>query len=131
MKYLLDTSVFLWSIGPVRNLNQQAQDLLADPNEEFYLSAASAWEIAIKSSSGKLNLPEPVERLVPNALQLYGFRSLPITHLHAVAIAQLPAHHQDPFDRLLIAQARSEDMVLMTTDHLFSKYPVQTLWCAK
>lgn len=131
MKYLLDTSVFLWSIGPAKNLNQQAQDLLAVGTDDFYLSAASAWEIAIKSGSGKLSLPEPVERLVPNALTHYGFRPLPITHLHAVGIAQLPNHHQDPFDRLLIAQARSENMILMTTDHLLSKYPVQTLWCGK
>lgn len=131
MKYLLDTSVFLWSVGPLRNLNQRAQDLLTDPNKEFYFSAASAWEIAIKSGLGKLSLPEPVQRLVPNALKLYGFRPLPITHLHAVGVAQLPNHHQDPFDRLLVAQARSENMILMTTDHLLSKYPVQTLWCGK
>lgn len=131
MKYLLDTSVFLWSVGPLKNLNRRAQDLLADPDKEFYLSAASAWEIAIKSGSGKLSLPEPVERLVPEAMKMYGFRPLPITYLHAVEVAHLPAHHQDPFDRLLIAQAQKEDMILMTTDHLFSKYPVQTLWCGR
>ena len=131
MKYLLDTNVFLWGIGPAKNLNQEAQRLLGESAEEFYLSAASAWEITIKSALGKLDLPEPVARLIPNGLKLYGIRSLPITYLHAVAVAELPALHQDPFDRMLIAQARTEDMVLMTSDHLFSKYPVQTMWCGK
>ncbi|HEY6250918.1 MAG TPA: type II toxin-antitoxin system VapC family toxin [Candidatus Angelobacter sp.] len=129
MRYLLDTNVFLWSIGPLRKLNQRAQDLLSQARGEFYLSAASAWEITIKSATGKLKLPEPPERLVPNSVKVLGLRPLPITQLHALAVGSLPLHHQDPFDRILIAQARSEDMVVMTTDHLFSKYPVQTLWC--
>lgn len=129
MKYLLDTSVFLWSVGPLKNLNKHAQDLLSQGREEFYLSAATAWEIAIKSAVGKLKLPEPPEKLVPNSVRLLGLRPLHITQIHALGVAGLPAHHQDPFDRILIAQARIEDMVLMTTDHMFSQYPVQTLWC--
>jgi len=130
MKYLLDTGVFLWSIGPLKRLNQRAQDLLSDGTEEFYLSAASAWEITIKFALGKVRLPDPPKRLIPDSVRLLGLQPLPITQLHSLGVADLPPHHQDPFDRILISQARSEDMILMTTDHMFSRYPVQTLWCA-
>src|SRR5689334_6066000 len=129
MRYLLDTNVFLWSVGPVRLLNQQAESLLVDGKQEFYLSAATAWEVVIKWSIGRLTLPEEPSLLIPNSLKHYGFRSLPITYLHALAVSELPLHHNDPFDRILIAQARTENMVLMTSDHAFSKYQVQTLWC--
>jgi len=131
VKYLLDTNVFLWSIGPLRKLNQQALDLLAGGQEEFYLSAASAWEVTIKSAIGRLTLPHPPKRLVPESVKLLSLRPLPITQTHALAVSDLPLHHHDPFDRILIAQAVTEDMVLMTSDRLFSRYPVQTFWCGK
>lgn len=129
MRYLLDTGIFLWSVGPDKRLNQQARTLLLDSKQELFLSAASAWEIAIKFAIGKLDLPEPPAKYVPSRVNLLGLRTLPITQAHALAVGELPRHHNDPFDRILIAQARSEQMVLMTADPLFSKYSVQTLWC--
>lgn len=129
MRYLLDTGIFLWSLGPVDNLNERALNLLADRKQEIYLSSASAWEIVIKAASGKLHLPEAPEHIIPKSLQAYGLRSLPITLNHALAVGALPRHHSDPFDRILIAQARSERMILLTADSLFAKYPVQTVWC--
>jgi len=129
VRYLLDTAIFLWSLSEPEKLNDKAQQLLATGSEELYLSSASAWEITIKSDLGKLKLGDPPSRYVPNRMNLLGLRPLHITHAHALAIAGLARHHNDPFDRLLIAQARTEKMVLMTADHVFSKYPVQTMWC--
>lgn len=131
MKYLLDTGIFLWSLGGVGRLNPEAQELLAENKEEVYLSAASSWEIGIKVSLGKLQLPEPPQRYVPQRMTMQGIRALFITHAHTLAVSELPNHHKDPFDRLLIAQARSEDMVLMTSDSAMSRYPVEIFWCGK
>jgi PIN domain nuclease of toxin-antitoxin system len=131
MKYLLDTVIFLWSQGAPERLNDRALHLLADGKQKIYLSAASSWEMGIKTALGKLHLPEPVASYIPKRLGLGGIRPLVITHFHALAVAQLPSYHQDPFDRMLIAQARSENMALMTADPVFSKYPVDTVWCGK
>lgn len=131
MRYLLDTSVFLWGLWSLEKMNEGARQILTGGSKELYLSAASAWEIAIKSASGKLNLPGPPGRYVTDRVTLLGLQSLPITQAHALGVSELPLHHQDPFDRILIAQARTEKMVLMTTDHALSKYQVQTFWCAK
>ena len=130
MKYLLDTGIFLWSLGGVARLNREAQELLAESQDEIYLSAASSWEISIKNALGKLQLPEPPQRYVPNRMNRLGLRALHITHSHALAVSELPRHHGDPFDRLLIAQARSERMVLMTADQACTLYNVEILWCA-
>ncbi len=121
----------MWSFGPVEKLNQEARDLLADGSLEIYLSAASSWEIAIKFALGKLRLPEAPERFVPEYMSATRIRQLQITHYHALAVGKLEAHHSDPFDRILIAQARSEGMILLTADSMFSKYDVETLWCGK
>ena len=130
MKYLLDTSVFLWSIGSYERLNKAGQDILEN-SSELFLSAASSWEIAIKASIKKLPLPEPARRYVHRMLLATGIHSLPITHAHALAVADLPFHNTDPFDRLLVAQAQSEQMVLLTADYNIVKYDVETLWCGK
>lgn len=131
MRYLLDTAVFIASLNAPEKLNDNARRILVNGNEEIYLSAVSAWEIVIKWSLSKLRLPNPPVQYVPSRMTMLGLRPLHITHPHALAVAGLAPHHQDPFDRLLIAQAQSENMVLMTTDHLFSKYQVQTLWCTR
>jgi PIN domain nuclease of toxin-antitoxin system len=130
VKYLLDTSVFLWAIGPCELLNGAAQDVL-NSGSDLFLSAASSWEIAIKSSIKKLPIPEPARRYVQRMLLATGILSLPITHTHALAVADLPFYHTDPFDRLLVAQAQSEKMVLLTADGSIVKYDVETLWCGK
>jgi PIN domain nuclease of toxin-antitoxin system len=131
MKYLLDTSVFLWSLGAEHKLNQKARDLLSSSAAELYLSAASSWEIAIKFALGTLALPKPPSQFVPNAIASLAIRSLDITHLHSLLAGEVPPHHRDPFDRMLIAQARMENMVLLTADRAFLKYDVNSLFCGK
>ena len=131
MKYLLDTSVFLWALGAEHKLNQKARDLISSSESELYLSAASSWEIAIKFSLGALTLPGSPEQFVPNAIALLAIRILDITSSHSLAAGKLPPHHRDPFDRMLIAQARLEDMVLLTADRAILKYDVRSLYCGK
>jgi PIN domain nuclease of toxin-antitoxin system len=129
MKYLLDTSVFLWSLGAEHKLNRTARDLLSSSRAELYLSAASSWEIAIKFALGTLALPKPPSQFVPNAIGLLALRSLDVTHLHSLVAGELPSHHCDPFDRMLIAQARLENLVLLTSDRTFLKYEVKIILC--
>ena len=131
MKYLLDTSVFLWSLGAEHKLNRKARDLLSSSETELYLSAASSWEIAIKFALGALPLPKPPSQFIPSAMGLLAVRSLDITHFHSLAAGNLPRHHRDPFDRMLIAQANEEKMVLLTADRIFQKYEVEMMFCGK
>ncbi len=131
MKYLLDTNVFLWSNGAPEKLNRQAITALSAGSAEVYLSAASSWEIAIKFALRSLRLPSPPSQFIPHAMRVMALRSLDITHFHSVAAGELPRHHRDPFDRMLIAQARSETMVLLTADTAFKKYEVETVFCGK
>jgi PIN domain nuclease of toxin-antitoxin system len=128
MKFLLDTSVFLRSLDSFHRLNEQAQQVFVG-GEELYLSSATSWEITIKYGIGKLNLPKAPASLIPEALTKFTIRTLPILLTHTLAVAELPSHHKDPFDRILIAQARSEGMTLMTIDAELTKYPVEVLWC--
>jgi PIN domain nuclease of toxin-antitoxin system len=129
MKCLLDTSVFLWSLGAEHKLNRTARDLLSSSGAELYLSAASSWEIAIKFALGTLALPKPPSQFVPNAIGLLALRSLDVTHLHSLVAGELPPHHRDPFDRMLIAQTRLENLVLLTSDRTFLKYEVKIILC--
>jgi PIN domain nuclease of toxin-antitoxin system len=129
MKYLLDTGVFLWALGAPNKLNRRARELLTGAREGLFFSAASSWEISVKFALGKLTLPEPPARYVPTWMLNWGIRALDISHLHALAVGDLPSHHQDPFDRILIVQARMEEMVLLTADRVFEKYAVKTFWC--
>ena len=128
MKYLLDTNVFLWSNGAPERLNKQATTVLSSGSSEIYLSAVSSWEIAIKFALRALRLPSPPSQFIPDALRILSIRSLEISHFHALTAGALPSHHRDPFDRMLVAQARSEDMVLLTADKIFAKYDVQTIF---
>jgi len=129
VKYLLDTSVFLWALAAPGKLNRRARQLLSNQREGLFLSAASAWEIGLKFGLGKLELPEPLTKCVPKWMLSSGIRALDISHLHALAVGDLPFHHQDPFDRMLIVQATMEEMVLLTADRMFEKYGVEMLWC--
>ena len=132
MKYLLDTNVFLCALAAPEKLNRRARELLSGEGQgELFLSAASSWEISIKHTLGRLELPESPAKYIPTWLQRWGLRALDITHLHALAVGELPSHHQDPFDRVLIAQAKLEQMVLLTADRIFGKYPVEVFWCGK
>ena len=100
---------------------------LSNLDNEMYLSAASSWEIAIKYRLGKLPLPEPPARFILARISRDGVTPLPVEHSHALAVADLPPHHSDPFDRLLIAQARLEGMTLATVDEQFARYEVNLL----
>jgi PIN domain nuclease of toxin-antitoxin system len=129
VKYLLDTSVWLWSLTASDRIRRDGRELLAQGTEEIYLSAASSWEIGIKWAIGKLQLPEPAVSYVPKRMAAQGIRPLPITHIHALAVSELATHHRDPFDRLLIAQAQVEGMAILTADRAFRLYPVEIVWC--
>jgi PIN domain nuclease of toxin-antitoxin system len=125
MKLLLDTSCWLWMTSAPDRLSDSSRLLLLDDRTELYLSAASAWEMAIKHGLGKLQLPEPLERYLPSRLVAFHTRPLPIEHAHALRVAALPPHHRDPFDRLLIAQAQIEKLAILTSDQLFHPYDVR------
>jgi len=131
MKYLLDTMVWLWSVGPSDKIGRSGLQILANGEEQVYFSAASAWEIAIKMRLGKFHLPEAPGRYLPKRLREQGIRPLSVTQSHSLGVYDLPSHHHDPFDRLIIAQAIAEEMVILTADRMFEKYPVDVLWCGK
>jgi PIN domain nuclease of toxin-antitoxin system len=124
MRYLIDTPCWLWLQSFPEKLSASTLALLANPQHELLLSAASVWEIAIKCALGKLVLPLPPEEYVPLRMQQSATSPLPITQLHALRAASLPRHHDDPFDRLLIAQAKSEEIAIVTLDPAFHAYEV-------
>ena len=122
MKLLLDTQILLWAAGQPDRLSAAARKLLNNPRNELLFSAASLWEIAIKSSLGRKDFSvEP--RLLRRGLLDNGYTELPVTSEHAVGIDALPPVHKDPFDRLLLAQALSEGVTLVTGDALLARYP--------
>ena len=129
MKFLLDTSVLLWSVAERRKLNSRAVRILSLADSNLYLSAASVWEISIKYAIGRLPLHVEPELFVSEAQRKMGMRPLDIDYLHAVEAGRLPRHHGDPFDRMLIAQARTERMVLLTADRVFQNYDVEQEYC--
>ena len=127
MKILLDTQVWLWMLGAPDRFNEDARRLVEDTASTLLLSAASSWEIAIKWNLGKLELPDPPETYVPDRIRSSGVTPLPVAHSHALGVARLEAHHRDPFDRLLIAQACAEDVPILTADTVFARYPVDQI----
>jgi|SRR5690242_19065001 len=129
MKYLLDTGVLIHNLMARSKLNRRALELLADDSSELYISAASSWEIAIKAGTGKLILPERPSQFVIRAIQSMSLQSLDITHNHVAALESLPSFHRDPFDRILIAQAKTEELVLLTADRKLEKYQIEMVWC--
>ena len=128
MTILLDTHAFLWWITNDRQLSTTAEAFIRDKKNDLLLSAASAWEIAIKNSLGKLPLPEPPEVFIPRQMLINQTRPLPISVEHALAVSGLPPHHRDPFDRLLVAQAKTENIPLLSADAILKPYAVQVLW---
>ena len=125
MRYLLDTHVWLWWYLEPERLEAKTLRLLEDGGAELFFSAASIWEIAIKYRLGKLKLNPPPEDLLPAELARDTIQILPISMAHALRAGALPPHHQDPFDRMLIAQAQLENMTLITADPHFSDYKVR------
>jgi len=129
MKFLLDTNVLLWGLVAEEKLNASAQEILKSSSSELYFSAAGSWEIAIKYALGALSLPKPPSEYIPRALRIWAVRALDITHEHALSAGELPGHHRDPFDRMLVAQAITERMTLLTTDRALQKYEVDLIYC--
>jgi PIN domain nuclease of toxin-antitoxin system len=128
VKLLIDTQCWLWMLAEPDRLSRRARRMVQRPDRELFLSAASAWEIAIKWGLGRLALPaDPVE-YVTSRLEQSGVIPLPIRHAHALEVARLPPHHRDPFDRLLVAQAQVEEMVLLTADRQLEPYGVRIEW---
>jgi PIN domain nuclease of toxin-antitoxin system len=127
MKALLDTHTFLWAIAQQDKLSIRAQQIYTGPND-LLLSVASIWEAMIKTKAGKLHLPEPagpylVKELVKNRIEV-----LPIKLDHVLRIEVLPAHHRDPFDRIMIAQSLEENLPIITSDAMFTSYGVEVIW---
>lgn len=121
---LLDTHIFLWALMEADKLPARLHSAIADSEQEIYVSSASAWEISIKYHLGKLPDVERLIRQFSSCLQEAQFLELPITSKHSIAAGALPGIHKDPFDRILIAQAKTEKLHLMTLDPIFAKYDV-------
>ena len=128
MKILLDTQIFLWALTAPARLGQNAQSLLRRKENQLYLSAASSWEISIKAALGKLPLPEPPDTYISSRMANLKILPLTIKHHHTFKVYTLPLHHRDPFDRILIAQAQTESLYLMSADGQFKRYEVDLLW---
>jgi PIN domain nuclease of toxin-antitoxin system len=123
LKFLLDTHILLWWLAKDPKLLQTEINIITDPDNIIFVSAAVSWEIAVKKMTGKLQAPEDL----PTALAANDFIALPITIEHTQYLYQLPPHHHDPFDRIMIAQAISETLVFMTRDAKILLYPVKTI----
>ncbi len=128
MRAILDTHVFLWWNLDDPQLSATLREIISDGRNELYLSAASAWEIAIKAGRGRLILPAPPPVYVPDRLILHGFQPLPISLSHTLHVYSLPDHHRDPFDRLLVAQAQLEDIPILTADPIMARYDVEAVY---
>ena len=128
MKLLLDTCTFLWIALGDRALSRPARDAFVDPASEVYLSTISSWEIALKHALGKLPLPDQPILLVPQMRARHRIEPLALDEPAALATAQLPDLHRDPFDRMLICQAIMGGLTLVTPDPLIRQYAVPTLW---
>jgi PIN domain nuclease of toxin-antitoxin system len=123
MKLLLDTHILIWWLSQDRRLSQLETDIITDPDNLIFVSAATAWEIAVKKIIGKLETPDDL----PAALAANNFLELPITVDHSQKLYQLPLHHNDPFDRIMVAQAISEDLTFMTRDAKIALYEIRTI----
>ncbi len=128
MRYLIDTHVFLWFLEGDLRLNKRMRSLIATSENEIWLSIASLWEIAIKTSLGKLTLSTPFAELIPQQLAENDITVLPISLDDLNVVVTMPMHHRDPVDRLLIAQAMSRGIPLISDDGNFSAYPVTLVW---
>lgn len=127
MSILLDTNVFLWAAGFEGRLSESAKTLLDDPAQEIFFSAVSAWEIAIKWSKERITLPASPTEVVNRIVTTAGLSQLSISVKDASAVADLPTHHKDPFDRLLVAQARNNRLKLMTANPILERYDVDVI----
>jgi PIN domain nuclease of toxin-antitoxin system len=127
-RYLLDTHTFLWFVDNDPKLSAKAPGEIRNPNNEIFLSLISVWEIVIKVSIGKLSFSMPFESSLMFQLNTNGIQLLDLKLEHLTEALNLPLHHREPFDRLLIAQAISENLDFITVDSLFKPYPINIVW---
>lgn len=125
---LLDTHTFLWWIAEEEKLSTRSTTFIKDPTNKIFLSVASVWEIMIKISTNKLQFPHHAEAFIAEQVQINDFQILPIEFSHTCKTKNLPLYHQDPFDRMLIAQAQSENLLFITNDQQIQRYEVQHTW---
>lgn len=128
MRLLLDTCTFLWVVTASPQLSPTARAAFSAPANEVFLSAVSAWEMAVKYRLGRLPLAEPPEVFVPRMRDLHRIAALPLEEEASLQATRLPDHHRDPFDRMLICQAIHHGLVLLTPDPSIRAYAVRTLW---
>jgi PIN domain nuclease of toxin-antitoxin system len=128
MRFLLDTHTLLWCFNGSRSLSPRARLLIEDGSNEILVSAASGWEIATKVRLGKLPTGEGLVQELDRYLAQLGCDALPISLDHAVRAGRLPGEHRDPFDRMLIAQAQTENLAILSNDRIFDEYHVERIW---
>lgn len=128
MRLLLDTHAFLWWVADDERLSPRAAALIAEPSNEVLVSAATAWEVVVKSALGRVEVPTPVDRFLTAQIEANAFIPLPIHMRHALGLAALPQIHRDPFDRILVAQAVAEDLTIVSRDRVMDGYPVTVEW---
>ena len=126
-RLLLDTHVLLWWLSDDSQLGEKTRGAISNPRNQVYVSAASTWEISIKKTMGKLSAPDDMDAIVEDE----GFDKLPITLFHGEQAGLLPEHHKDPFDRMLIAQAQSEGLIIVTNDEKITQYGIRTMDAGK
>src|SRR5271155_5252617 len=126
MRLLLDTCTFLWIGAGSAQLSRRAAQLFSDPANEVFLSAVSAWEIAVKHALGRLPLPAPAAEYIVGLRELHGIAALPISEDEALYLPRIPKLHRDPFDRMLVSQAVVNSLTLLTPDALIAQYPIRT-----
>jgi PIN domain nuclease of toxin-antitoxin system len=123
LRLLLDTNALYWSLVEPKQLSSSTADALEDESNDVYVSAVSAWELGVKRAKGKLEMPIDLGAMLVETR----FEALAITLSHALAVEALPSHHHDPFDRLLVAQAQIENLVLVTSDREMRRYPIAVM----
>ena len=128
MNILLDTHTFIWWDSQISRLSQKALNLCKDQENTLIISVASVWEMQIKHQRGKLTLHLPLRDILETQQHTNALEVLPIEVPHVLALDQLPMHHRDPFDRLLIAQANAEQLIVLSCDPVFHSYPVNVVW---
>lgn len=128
MRSLLDTHAFLWFVAGDRRLSVRARNRIEARDSEVLLSIASIWEIAIKAALGRLPLPSPVRSFVPQQMSENRIGLLPVALDHALEAGSLPHHHRDPFDRMLVVQARMEEMPIISADPELDRYGIERVW---
>ena len=127
MRVLLDTHVFLWWITDDPRLSDRTRAIISDGKNTLFFSAASGWEIAIKAKLGKLSVPGDLKAFITEQLVENNITPLPVRLSHALHVYSLPAHHRDPFDRLLVAQAQLENLPILTADPIMTQYAVEII----